>query len=75
MKTEFGQYTADTFKENEVDGEALLALEFPDFYDMGIPAQSRRRILHAIAAANGASEGVTKSKPETLASFCDFSLP
>jgi hypothetical protein len=58
--SQFGTQTAQRFKDEEIDGEALLLLEYADFYSMHIPAGTRRKILAAVAAVHGV-QGVKPS--------------
>jgi len=50
---QFGCRAAGLLKENEVDGAALLLLQYQDFYSLQFPAGPRRKILSAVAQLNG----------------------
>ncbi len=53
-----GPVTAEKLKSNEVDGEALVMLEYQDCYCMQIPAGPRRKLMAAIAEYKGVAPGV-----------------
>jgi len=51
---QFGEVTSTLLRQNEVDGAALLMLDYQDCYHMHIPAGPRRKLLTAIAKKVGA---------------------
>lgn len=50
---QYGEVTAQRLLKNEVDGDALLQMDYRDFYHMEIPAGPRRKILSQLAALQG----------------------
>lgn len=60
-KAKLGEKTAQKLKDGEVDGEALLLLQYQDCYGMQIPAGPRRKLLSAVAKFNGVTVSESKS--------------